>query len=261
MTRFFSALVLAGALVGCDAASPDDASIQYQVSAASDARTAEVSVDGGPARTVSLPFSAQSQGTAFAIQAAGAQAVDVSVRIDGVVRERGVGRVVRLSGSARADHVEVEGPIESIDADAVTVRGLTFRITADTEIEGDDREISLGDLLVGDRVEVEGRYDASGDLVARAIEMDDDGDRDDDDEVEVEGQIEDLDGDTITVAGLTFVVTADTEVDDMAFGDLRVGDRVEVEGYYDGDVLIADEIEGDDDDRDDDDDNDEDDDD
>ncbi|WP_412068783.1 DUF5666 domain-containing protein [Rubrivirga sp. IMCC43871] len=236
--------LLALALVaGCDAVESGP-SVEYQVRATRGASTAEVATDGQAARTVGLPFAATSSASTFDITAAAASGLEVTVVVDGAVRERGAGRVVALRGDADGEEVEVRGPIEALDEATVTVRGLAFALTAETEVDDD---LSLDALAVGDVVEIEGRYDGSG-LVAEEIEVEDG--RDDgyeDDEVEVEGRIEALADGEIVVAGLAFVVVSETEIEGTTFAALTVGDRVEVEGLFDADdVLIATEIEIDD---------------
>ena len=221
------------------------AAIQYQVRAADAAQTAEVSIDGRTAETVALPFEAEGSGASFSIRAAADGPLDVTVQVDGRVRERAQGRVVALTGDVDGGEVEVEGPLEAVADDALTVRGLTFRVTSETELEGDDRDLPLDALRIGDRIEVEGAYDADGALVASEVEVDED---DGEEEVEVEGRVESVDGDELVVAGLAFLVTADTEFDGADdLDDILVGDLVEIEGTFDADgALVALEVELDD---------------
>ena len=145
------------------------------------------------------------------------------------------------------DDVEVEGAIEALGDETLTVGGFTFLVTSATEIEGDDGDLSFEDLAIGQFVEVEGFYTSDGTLVAEEIEVDDPDDGGGD-EVEVEGLITVLSDDGLTVGGFFFLVTGATEIenddDDIAFEDLVVGQFAEVEGHYDADGdLVADEIE------------------
>ncbi|MCH8031473.1 MAG: hypothetical protein IIB09_06620, partial [Bacteroidetes bacterium] len=141
--------------------------------------------------------------------------------------------------------VEVRGVIEALGDQALTVGGLTFLVNEDTEIEGPDGEdLTFDDLDVGMLVEVEGEFE-DGELVAEEIEVQD---GDDGDEVEVEGFITALGDSTLTVGGLLFRVTPDTDIEgehgaDLEFEDLAVGDFTEVEGHFTSDDLVADEIE------------------
>ena len=55
-----------------------------------------------------------------------------------------------------------------------TVDGVTFIVTAETVIRGDDEEsISFSALEVGERVKVRGVVQAGGAIVATRIELDD----------------------------------------------------------------------------------------
>ena len=141
--------------------------------------------------------------------------------------------------------VEVRGVIEALGDQALTVGGLTFLVNEDTEIEGPDGEdLTFDDLDVGMLVEVEGEFE-DGELVAEEIEVQD---GDDGGEVEVEGFITALGDSTLTVGGLLFRVTPDTDIEgehgaDLEFEDLAVGDFAEVEGHFTSDDLVADEIE------------------
>lgn len=157
---------------------------------------------------------------------------------------------VEDGGDDDGDEVEVEGLITALADDGLTVGGLFFLVTDATEIEGDDGDIAFEDLAVGQFVEVEGHYDASGDLIADEIEVEDDGDDDgDDSDIEVEGTIDALGASTVTVGSYTFLVTEGTEIEgeddsDLTFADLAVGQFVEVEGAYGSDgTLFAIEIE------------------
>ncbi len=76
-----------------------------------------------------------------------------------------------LGGTAVASN-EVEGRIDAIDHDArtLTVQGIAFHTTDRTDY--DDGLNSFDDLRVGQRVEVEFRYE-DGRHVATEIELDD----------------------------------------------------------------------------------------
>jgi len=147
-----------------------------------------------------------------------------------------------------ANEVDVDGRIEALGSNSLTVNGFTFLVTDRTEVEGeDDRPLSFSDLREGDVVEVEGYRDRNGDLIAYEIEREDDDD-DDANEMEVKGFIDSINAPELTVNGITFTVTSETEIEDddreRTLTDLQVGDRVEVEGYRNRDgVLIAEEIE------------------
>ncbi len=127
------------------------------------------------------------------------------------------------------DDIEVEGPIQALSSDSITVRGLRFLVDANTEIrDEDDDPISFSDLNIGDRVEVHGVVLANGSYLATRIELEDD-----EHEVEVEGLIQALGVDNLTVNGMVFFVDSTTEIRGdhgahLTFADLQVGDDVEV---------------------------------
>ena len=65
------------------------------------------------------------------------------------------------------DEQEVEGIVEALGDDALTVDGIEYTVTADTEFDGID---GLSDLSVGDEVEVEYEETNSG-RVALEVEL------------------------------------------------------------------------------------------
>lgn len=161
--------------------------------------------------------------------------------------EENIKRSIEAEGD-EANEVDVDGPIEELESNSLTVNGFTFQVTDRTEVEGeDDGPLSFSDLREGDVVEVEGYRDRDGDLVAYEIEREDE-EEDDANEVEVTGFIDSISDPEITVNGLTFTVTGETEIGDdngtLTLADLRVEDRVEVKGYRNRDgILVAEEIE------------------
>lgn len=74
-----------------------------------------------------------------------------------------------------------------------------------------ERKIGLGEVKVGQRLEVRGRLRADGALVAESLELKDPGDR-----VEVTGVIRAVEDSNIQVLSVTFSVDEDTEIVDEA---------------------------------------------
>ena len=134
--------------------------------------------------------------------------------------------------------VGVEGIITSVNGSQITVEDVSFAITSRTEL-GDD--LALGDLSVGDAVDVEGLRTTAG---LEALEIDR---QDPDDEVErsLEAPLEAVDNASVTLLGQTIAVTAETEFDDPLndLDDLRIGQRVEVDYTIVNDTKTATEIE------------------
>jgi hypothetical protein len=136
------------------------------------------------------------------------------------------------------------GTVESMGADAWVIGGTTFAVDGNTQIDSG--------IAVGTFVRVEALVVANGAPLALEIESDapdddDDGDQDEGEELEFFGTVDAIGADSWTIAGMTFLITADTEIDE----GLVVGSLVKVEatGAADG-VMTATEIEqdGDDDD-------------
>ena len=131
--------------------------------------------------------------------------------------------------------VEAEGLVTARTDSSLTVGGLTFGVTAATVIEADG-PVTFDDIVVGLRVEVEGRLLAGNALVATKIKVDEE-EGEEEGDIEVEGLITFLRGDSLGVAGRTFTLTPATVVVDdddrpVPRDTLAVGQRVEVYGRY-----------------------------
>jgi hypothetical protein len=124
------------------------------------------------------------------------------------------------------DEMEFTGAVDSMGGGSWVIGGKTVAILPSTEIK---RSINLGDLV---KVHA---FDADGVLTAREIELaqgddfeenpdDDDLDDVDDDEDDFYGTVEAIDGITWTVAGVTFVIDSDTEIEHV----VQIGDSVKV---------------------------------
>lgn len=141
--------------------------------------------------------------------------------------------------------VEVHGSIEAIDLGARTlaVRGILFRVTPQTVIEGrHDNPLTLEDLRVGDFVEAKGTRTGPNTADARRIELEDRHEPPRGEHiVRFAGSIEAIPDDaTLIVAGRTVHVTASTEIEafdsiPLTFADLDAGEPVGVAG-----ILLAD---------------------
>ena len=131
---------------------------------------------------------------------------------------------------------------------ALTVSGLTVATDASTRFAGADTT-SLGDLKVGDRVLVQGTVESDGTVKARlVVKLPVAPPRRD--EMEIEGTITSITPpNRLEVAGKTVVVDSSTRFEGehdarLTFADLKVGDRVEVEGVAQADgTFLAREIE------------------
>lgn len=157
--------------------------------------------------------------------------------------------------------IEVEGLIEALGDSTITVLGQTWEVVPETRIQTDDgAQLAFGELLVDDYVEVEGYERPDGSRVAKKVKrkqedaLSDDNGRE---EIEVKGTVDAVTESSLTVAGVTFRVVSQTEMErddgELVLSDIEVGDYLEVEGYRDeGGEIIATKIEREDDRRDDD---------
>jgi molybdopterin converting factor small subunit len=142
---------------------------------------------------------------------------------------------------------ETEGLIESLGDSSLVVNGMTFAVDANTIIVDDDDPISFEDLSEGDFVEVYAIILSDSSYLATKIKREDDHGGHDG-EFETEGLIETLGDSSLVVNGVTFFVNENTEIKDddvqISFGDLNVGDFVEVKAQMQDDsTFLATEIE------------------
>lgn len=151
----------------------------------------------------------------------------------------------RLSGEAGAE-AELEGYVtEAVGGSVFYVSGQPVRVEQNTVFEpvGTD----LGAIVVDARVEIEGRLDSDGMLVADQISLRPDS------RLEAEGPADGADptARTVTIMGVTFQVEAatrftDSSVDavrDFGLGYIQSGDWLEVRGHEAGGSYVADYIE------------------
>ena len=133
------------------------------------------------------------------------------------------------AGSAYAQDVEVNGPIESVNSNTITVHGISFTVISDTRIEGDKGiYMEFADFRDGHRVEIEGYHDRDAGMVASKLEWEAD-------EVEAEGRIDRITDSDVTVNGIRFDIDRQTRMKKgLRFQDLREGDTVEIDGIRDG---------------------------
>jgi len=159
--------------------------------------------------------------------------------------------------SGSDDHVpshEVKGQIETLDPEAMTlqVAGIRFYADAFTLVKQDDPDqpLAFADLALGDWVEV--KYDAqsqNADGAYYAVKIEKKSFYDGYD-YELEGYVQNLDRDrrTFSVGSVQVAVNEATRYEDgltaSAFWTLiQEGDRVEVEGAFSENTLVAYEIE------------------
>jgi hypothetical protein len=176
---------------------------------------------------------------------------DALVSVEGALDQQRRLVAVRVEVAPRAD-TEIEARIDGVDLAAGTIQmlGIDVHTTARTRYEDDDddRPITLGDLRPGDGVEVAG-YSLDGRFIAVRIERDDDDDDDSDNDVGIEGPIRSVAAPEFRIAGIRILTTALTEfeLDDAAitaaeFFAIALGRTAELEGSWNGEVVVAEEI-------------------
>ncbi len=253
--RSLLAFALVLGLTACDSAStPATASVRYSVSGP--AAVTYSTPSGTQAATTSSSWDAAVDvpaGTEVALTAlsASGQPVEARIYVDGQLAKSSHGTSVRLSSSSSSSsgEVEVEGPIEALTADAITVLGFTFAIDGATAFLNDDNDpTTAAAFSVGQRVEVKGRGGASA-LRATRVKPDDDGYDDDGNtggtgvHVEREGTITALDAGSVTIGGVVFVTNASTQyLDDdnrsISRSAFATGQRAEAEGHRQADGTV-----------------------
>lgn len=176
---------------------------------------------------------------------------DALVSVEGSLDEQRRLVAVRVEVVPRAD-TEIEARIDGVDLEAGTIRmlGIDVYTTARTRYEDDDddRPITIEALRAGDGVEIAG-YFLDGRFTAVRVERDDESD----DEVEIEGPVNAVAAPEFRIAGIRILTDALTEFewDDETltaaeFFAIALGRLAEVEGAWNGEVVVAEEVELDD---------------
>lgn len=128
------------------------------------------------------------------------------------------------------ENVEARGKIETMASNQIVVSALVFFVDDRTVIlDSRNNPIRLGDLRVGQVVQIRAERRADGSLLAMSIKVEEVVN----DEVEVTGTIRSKGSNSLVVLGLTFSVDGRTAVLDdrnnpISFADLRVGELVQV---------------------------------
>ena len=158
--------------------------------------------------------------------------VHARVMADGALVAHEIERAGDDMPGRQGAQIEFTGTVAAMDAGAWTIDGQSVAVTAHTEIESG--------IEAGALVRVHALVGAGGSLIAREIELAGEGEPAIPGvEVEFRGALETMGADAWTIGGLTFRVTAATEIE----GDIEVGDFVEVHAQVEADgSLVAREI-------------------
>jgi hypothetical protein len=122
------------------------------------------------------------------------------VEVEGVLLSDGslLAREIEVEGEDEDENeVEFTGTIDSINVtdNVLVISGRTVIVTPSTVIKKDGQRVSIDQLVIGDRVEVEGVRLADGTILATELEVRDEDDEDDDDDDEEDDDDEDEDND------------------------------------------------------------------
>jgi hypothetical protein len=173
--------------------------------------------------------------------------LDAKLEVEGRLDASGV-LVASKVTFKRSATIELTGPVEAVNASEGTLRalGVVIKVDASTRTEdkeGDQRSLALSDLRVGDWVEVRAFPDpaADGRLVATRLER-----VEPDDEVELRGRADALQAPRFRISAVNVETTPatrfeqqDVQIDAAKFFARASGQIVEVEGSWNGLLLVA----------------------
>jgi len=196
-------------------------------------------------------------GTVFEGGTATDLGLNVKVEVEGDFNASGV-LVADKVDIRRGNDLRVTALVDAVDAGAgtVTLLGIVARLDGQTRLEdksdADLESFSLGDINVGDYLEVRGGADAGAtDILALLVEREDIPDVPGE-ETELRAQVEAINRPLLTVAGVTvdttgaqFRNTSDQSINaDQFFALLDVGDLIDADGFEAGATLLnAEEVE------------------
>ena len=253
-TRSFNALILVLLATACGSASDPDS-----MPAANGGGVMQGNVMGGGSQSmrVAVPSSSAATTTdtaggflltdvpkgAAALQFSGggqSATLATAAMVSGEFRRL----TVSISGGSVTEQneqteTEFEGTVDAVDGAVLTVAGRKVAVTDATKIRKDDAAAVFADLVLGTPVEVEGTLNADGSVTASEIRIED---RNDVNRVVFVGTLTQINGNALTVDGLTVnlgpataIVRGDTT---LTLADLMVGDRLLVRGAVQADKSI-----------------------
>ncbi len=149
---------------------------------------------------------------------------------------------VQNDGSVLAERIKVrdlwmayfklEGTIESVETNTITVEGMTFAIDSATVIlDADGNPVTTDNLSAGQEVHIKAQKLQDGTYLALRIKIE----KEDGARLEISGAIQFVTMDSITVNDMRFYVNAKTEIYDLqdhliTIDSLSVGQIVEIKG-------------------------------
>lgn len=152
---------------------------------------------------------------------------------------------IKLDDRHQDNELEITGIISKLGSNSFKVGDMMFFVDSTTAIlRRSNILLSFSDLTVQMRVEVKAIKRSDGSLLATRVKIEDNFHFED--EIEFTAQIEDINGSSITVSGLTFKTDSNTVVLDnnrlpISFSSLQIGMLVEIKGFKqaDGSILAV----------------------
>ncbi len=155
------------------------------------------------------------------------------VKVKGFVQEDGTVLAYRIKvKDLWTAYLKVEGAIEAIGEQSVTVQGIVFNVDSATVIlDANFQPITLADLSEGQMVHIKALEQEDGSYLALRIKLENEPQA----TVDITGAIQAITSDSITVNDMRFYVSDKTEIYDLqdqliTMDDLQVGQVVEVKG-------------------------------
>ena len=145
-------------------------------------------------------------------------------------------RVRFEDGPGNENEIELTGYVTSIGASSLVIDGNTFYVDANTEFKGRHGDpFYFEQIEVGMLLEVKATLQTNGDLLAIRVKTEDENNQHGT-ELEVTGIIENIATNSIIIGQWEFFVNSQTIILDdnrtpITFGDLNIGDKVEVKAF------------------------------
>ncbi len=146
-------------------------------------------------------------------------------------------RVKSEDGTGNENEIELTGYVTDVGTNSFVINGSTFVIDANTEYRRrHGNTFSFAQIEVGLLLEVKARLQSNGDLLVIRVKTEDDENHQHSGELEITGVIENLTASSLVIGENEFFVDAQTTILNhsimpISFGDLNIGDRVEVKGF------------------------------
>jgi len=141
------------------------------------------------------------------------------------------------AGGGNENEVELTGYVTEVGASSFVINGNTFVVDANTEYRGrHGNTFSFEQIVAGILLEVKASLQTNGDLLASRVKTEDDENHQHGIELEITGLIDNLTANSLTIGSNEFYVDTQTIILDdnrmpITFGDLNVGDKVEVKAF------------------------------